>query len=88
MSTLLILFGQTKTEATIVIISLVLVAAIIGYIVSWLYCKSVYEKSIKLLESERDEMKRTIVNLNADKNNLQKILHDRDTEIEQLKKGG
>ena len=86
MSTLLILFGQTKMEATILIISLLLVTVIIGYLSGWLYCKSIYSKRIKTLESELDESQRNAANLNVEKNNLQKALRERETEIEQLKK--
>lgn len=88
MSTLLILFGQTKVEATIVIISLLLVAVIIRYVTAWLYCKSVCTKSIKSLKLERDELRKTINSLNDDKNSLQKYLREKDNEIEQLKQKG
>ncbi|MFH1298049.1 MAG: hypothetical protein ABIJ04_12405 [Bacteroidota bacterium] len=55
MSILLILLAQTKSDATIEILLLLLVAAIIGYITAWLYYRSIYAKRIKAIESERDE---------------------------------
>jgi predicted flap endonuclease-1-like 5' DNA nuclease len=84
MSTLIILLAQTKSEATIEILTLLLVAAIIGYITAWLYYKSIYVRSIKAIESEKDELNNHIVNLNADKSNLHKSLREKDNEIEYL----
>jgi predicted flap endonuclease-1-like 5' DNA nuclease len=84
MSTLLILLAQTKSAATIEILSLLLVAAIIGYITAWLYYKSIYVRRIKVIESEKDKLNNQIVNLNADKSNLQKNLREKDNEIELL----
>jgi len=84
MSTLLILFGQTRSEATIVILALLLVSAIIGYVTAWLYCKSIYAKSIKDLESERDELKKKNGLLNTENSNLRKTLVEKDKEIDHL----
>jgi len=86
MSTLIILIAQTKGEATLVILSLLLVAAIIGYITAWLYYKSIYVPRIKAIESEKHELNTHIVNLNADKINLQKSLSEKDNEIAYLSK--
>ena len=63
MSTLLILLTQTKSAATIEILLLLLVAAIIGYVTAWLYYKSIYVRRIKAVEAEKDELKNHIVNL-------------------------
>jgi len=84
MDTLIIFLTQTKGEATIVILSLLLVAAIIGYITAWLYYKSIYVTRIKAIESEKDEMNNQIVNFKTEKNNLQKMLHEKDNEMEYL----
>jgi predicted flap endonuclease-1-like 5' DNA nuclease len=84
MNTLLILLAQTKGEATIVILALLLVAGIIGYITAWLYYKSIYVKRIKAVESEKDEMNNQIINLKTEKNNQQKMLREKDDEMEQL----
>ena len=66
MNTLLILLAQTKSAATIEILSLLLVAAIIGYVTAWLYYKSIYEKRIKAVESEKDELKNQLDKLDTD----------------------
>ncbi len=72
MNTLIILLAQTKGVAIIEILFLLLVAAIIGYITSWLYHKSIYGKNMKAIESERDELKNQIIHLQAEKSNLKK----------------
>ena len=65
MNTLTILLAQTKSEATLEIILMLLGSAIIGYITAWLYYKSVYEKRIKVIETEKHELNNRIVNLDA-----------------------
>ncbi|MDF1574458.1 MAG: hypothetical protein P1P86_04610 [Bacteroidales bacterium] len=76
MNTLIFLLAQTKGMAIIEILALLLVAAIIAYITSWLYHKSIFAKAIKANESERDELKKQIANLTAEKNILFKELHE------------
>jgi len=63
MDTLAILLVQTKSEATIEIILMLLGSAIIAYLTSWLYYKYIYEKRIKIIESEKHELNNSIVNL-------------------------
>ncbi|MBN1767815.1 MAG: hypothetical protein JW842_04830, partial [Prolixibacteraceae bacterium] len=84
MTTLIILFAQTKGVAIIEILLLLLVAAIIGYITSWLYFKSIYKKKMKVLEFERHEFNNRIVNLNAEISKLNKNNGDNIHEIEHL----
>jgi predicted flap endonuclease-1-like 5' DNA nuclease len=84
MNTLLILLVQTKSGATIEIISFLLVAAIIGYVTAWLYYKSVYVRRIKVIESEKDELNKEIAKLYEDKNKLNKDLNEKDKEIKNL----
>ena len=72
MSTLLILLAQSKSAAAIEILSLLLVAVIIGYITAWLYYKSIYVRRIKAIEAEKNE--------------LNKSLREKDNEIEYLSK--
>lgn len=86
MSTLLFLAVQTKGVAIIVILSLLLGAAIIAYLTAWLYSKSIYEKKIKIIESEKDELNKQIDSLDAEINNLQNSLLEKDNEIENLNK--
>ena len=77
MSTFIILFAQTKGMAIIEILSLLLVAAIIGFITSWLYHKSIYLKNMKAIESEKDDLKNQIRSLDTDHGNLDKSLMTR-----------
>jgi predicted flap endonuclease-1-like 5' DNA nuclease len=84
MNNLLILLVQTKSEATIEIISLLLVAGIVGYVTAWLYNKSIYEKKIRAVESDKHELNNRIVNLDTNIFNLKKSLGEKDIEIEQL----
>ena len=84
MSTLIIFLAQTKAEATLEILSLLLVTVIIGYVTAWLYYKSIYVRRIKAIESEKDEMNNQIINLNTDKSNLHKSLREKDNELEHL----
>jgi predicted flap endonuclease-1-like 5' DNA nuclease len=84
MSTLVIFLAQSKSEAIIEILSLLLVAAIIGYVTAWLYSKSIYVRKIKVIESERHELNNRIVNLDAEVFNLKKRLGEKEFEIEQL----
>ena len=84
MNTLSILLALTKNEATIEIIFMLLGSAIIGYLTAWLYYKSIYEKSIKVIELEKHELNNSIVNLDAEIFNLKKSLFEKDEETEQL----
>jgi len=86
MSTLLILLAQTKSVAAIEILSLLLVAVIIGYITAWLYYKSIYVRRIKAIEAEKNELNNQIVILNEDKSNLNNSLREKDNKIEYLSK--
>jgi predicted flap endonuclease-1-like 5' DNA nuclease len=86
MSTLIILLAQTKIISSIEILSLLLVAAIIGYVTAWLYYKAIYVRKIKTIEAEKDELKNQIVILKTDKSNLQKNLGEKDNEIQYLNK--
>jgi len=72
--------------AIIEIISLLLVAAIIGYVTAWLYYKAIYVRKIKAIEAEKDEMKNHIAILKTDKSNLQKNLGEKENEIQYLNK--
>jgi predicted flap endonuclease-1-like 5' DNA nuclease len=84
MNTLTILLALTKCEATIVIISLLLGAAIIGFVTAWLYYKLIYTKRIKAVESDKHELNNRIVNLNGEIVNLHKSMDEKDKETEHL----
>jgi len=84
MNTLAILLAQTKSEATFEIIFMLLGSAIIGYLTSWLYYKSIYEKRIKVIESEKHELNNRIVNLDDEIVNLKKNLSKKEEETKHL----
>ncbi len=84
MNTLLVLLLPSRGVATIEILSLLLVAAIIGYVTAWLYSRSVYEKKIKVIESEMEELNKQITGLNADKSKMKTGLLEKDDEIKHL----
>ena len=84
MDTLAILLVQTKSEATIEIILMLLGSAIIAYLTSWLYYKYIYEKRIKIIESEKHELNNSIVNLDAEIFDLKKSLGEKQIEADHL----
>ncbi len=84
MNTLIMLLAQSKTEATIEIVFLLLGAVIIGYITAWLFYKSIFLGRIKAVEYEKDELKNHTIKLSADRNSLHKSLIKKDHEIEHL----
>jgi len=84
METLVIFLAQTKTAAIIEIILLLVAAGIIGFVIAWLYYRSVYTKKINVLESEKDKLNRQIDKLNEDNSNLKKTLREKENEIEKL----
>ena len=74
----------TKNEATFEIILMLSGSAIIGYLTAWLFYKAVYEKKIKIIESEKHELNNRIVNLDAEIFNLKEDLSNKDKEIGDL----
>ncbi len=84
MNTFLIILALTKFVAAIEILSLLLVAAIIGYVTAWLYYKSVYARSMKATKSEMHELNIKVGDLNTANTNLQRNLKERDDEVKHL----
>ena len=84
MNTFIILLAQTRVEAFIEILSFLVIAAIIGYTTAWFYSKSVYVKKIKAIESEKDELKSQVLDLNAGKIKQHRLIIEKDNEIEHL----
>ena len=82
MNTAFIILAQTKGGAILEFMLLLFVAAIIGYITAWLFYKSVYEKILKEIESDKHQLNIRIINLNGEVVNLQKSLDDKDLEME------
>jgi predicted flap endonuclease-1-like 5' DNA nuclease len=87
MNNLIILFFQMllpKGTATIEILSMLLVAALIGYVTAWLYYKSIYERKLKAVESDKHELNNRIVNLDGIIVDLHKSIEEKDDEMEHL----
>jgi peptidoglycan hydrolase CwlO-like protein len=95
-----ILLTQSVTGAVITVITLGLVAVIIGYFTAWLYAKSVYTPIIKGLENDKADLIKQVDGLNedlkklngkVDKMNekitkLEEEIEEKDKEIKHLKK--
>jgi len=86
MNAFVILSIPGRTEATIEILCLLLVAGFIGYVTAWLYSKSLYSKRIKELEQKRDELKVEVNKLTVEQKKAEKTLAERDKALEYLNK--
>jgi len=84
MNTITVLLMQARVEATLVILSLLLVSAIIGYVTAWLYFRRKFRNDIQTLESIISRQKRKEVVLNEQIRALQETLSERSNEIEEL----
>ena len=85
MNAIIILLGETKLGATIEILFLLIVAAVIGYLTAWLYYKSIYVEKIKTIESERNKLSKDLGSVESENDKLQKTLQAKDIEIKSLK---
>ena len=85
MNAMLILIGETKLGATIEILLLLIVAAVIGYLTAWLYYKSIYTDRIKIIDSEKKELHKELVSLENENRKLLENLRVKDAEIQSLK---
>jgi peptidoglycan hydrolase CwlO-like protein len=100
MTPLFILLAQSVTGAVITIVSLLLVAVIIGYFTAWLYAKSVYTPIIKGLETDKANLIKQVDGLSEDLkklngkvdklnekiNKLEADVEEKEKEIKHLKK--
>ena len=66
MTHLFIQLAQSVTGAVITIVTLGLVAVIIGYVTAWFYAKSVYTPIIKRLEAEKTDLQKQVAGLKDD----------------------
>jgi predicted flap endonuclease-1-like 5' DNA nuclease len=78
MNTIAVLLMQARTEATLVIVSLLLVSAIIGYVTAWLYFRLIHKKKVEALES-------TVGELTKENVRVEKRLEEKINEINLLK---
>ena len=66
MTLLFIQLTETVTGAVITIVTLLLVAVIIGYFTAWFYAKSIYTPVIKGLESDKAGLNNQVAGLKDD----------------------
>ena len=100
MTPLFILLAQSVTGAVITVITLGLVAVIIGYFTAWLYAKSVYTPIIKGLETDKENLIKQVDGLHEDVkklngkvdklndkiNKLEEEIEEKEKEIKHMKK--
>ncbi len=86
MNAFIILLAQKKDEATIEIFILFVVVTILAFVIMRLYFKSIYKWRIKRSQFEKDNLRKHILTINADKIILYKSLQIKDIEAEQLTK--
>jgi predicted flap endonuclease-1-like 5' DNA nuclease len=84
MNSLLILLTQTKSGATLEILLLLLVAAIIGFSTAWFYSRSVYKLKIENSNSEKRALNKEVRILNAAKIDMTERIIEKDKETEHL----
>ncbi len=81
----IILQAQTGTMAALEIIAMLVVAAIIGYLTSFFYYRSVYTRKIDKLLKEMENLNASIVRLTANKNDLERKLQVLNEDFENFK---
>ena len=86
MNPLFIVFAQLLTGSIVSIVSLLLVAGVIGYITAWFYAKSVYIPIIKSSEAEAAELNRQISGLKDEVNHLNSTVESLNDKIGKLEK--
>ncbi len=78
--------AMSVTGAVISIIALLIVAAVIGYVTSWFYAKSVYTPIIKKLEEEKADLQKEVAGLKEDIRKLNKEVNVLNEKIGELEK--
>jgi predicted flap endonuclease-1-like 5' DNA nuclease len=84
MNTLAVLLVQTRIEAIVIFLSLLLVAGFIGYMTSWLYYRSIYKMKLAKAESDKHELNNRIVNLDGMIVDLNTNIREKANEISHL----
>ncbi len=85
MNTITFLLIQARLEATILIVLLLLVSAIIGYVTAWLYFRFVHKRENEALESKIEKHEDQIETLKNQNNRLEKDLEEKNRALEQQK---
>ena len=86
MNTFIILLAQSKDKTTTEIFILFIVATILSFVIMRFYFKLIYKWRFKRLQFERDNLKKHILAINADKVILYKSLQIKDIESQQVAK--
>ena len=86
MNTFIILLAQSKDKTTTEIFILYMAATILSFVIMRLYFKLIYKWRFKRLQFERDNLKKHILAINADKVILYKSLQIKDIESQQVAK--
>ena len=76
---------SARTEATLIIISLLLVSAIIGYVTAWLYSRYMHNREVAALESTIGKREEQIERLKNQNTRLEKDLLEKTKELEEQK---
>lgn len=85
MSIILIL-AQSRTGALLEIITMLIIAAIIGFLTAYIYFKSIYIREINFLKEDVDKLTGQVGILKDEVATLGKNLDEKDKEIAGLKK--
>jgi predicted flap endonuclease-1-like 5' DNA nuclease len=85
MNTLAILIAQTRNGAIIEILSLLFISGLIGYITAWLFYSSTFNRKLKKIQTEKDELVQKSLRLNEEKVALQNRGKEKDVEAEHLR---
>lgn len=86
MGTITVLQIQAGVEATLVITSLLLVSAVIGYATAWFYSRFIHRRNIKIIEAESERLSQQVVVKNNETINLQKKLAEMNSQFEMQSK--
>ena len=79
------ILAQTRTGAIIEIIIMLLIAGIIAFLTAYLYYKPIYTKKIQILETSRLELEKSNHVLRTEVSGLEKVIQQKEAEIEMLK---
>lgn len=83
---IIVILAQTKTGAWIEILAFLIIAAVIGFLTSYLYFKSIYIREINFLKEDVAKLNGQISVLRDEIATLGENLAEKDKEIAGLKK--
>lgn len=83
MNAITVLLVLTRVEATLLILSLLLVSAIIGYVTAWLYFRFIHQREVAALEATIRKREDQIDKLKIQYNRLVNDLEEKDKMLEQ-----